>query len=383
MQAHTKTFFLAGLLALIPFRADADTVHLDDGSLIKGRIVAASEGSLAIETGFAGRVEIDLSRVTGLTTEGRRFVQLETGDRVAGRLVLDDDGRQRLADTAFGTVELAGRQISGIWDVDGEPPARKRLEQSHEEKVARIREGHEKKAEALEADIRELRERRNELEDPWSGSIAFGLEGADGNTDRLGYQGRGELRRTTDFDRLRLYLDFNFQEENGEDTVNEYLAGGSLERDLSDRWFAFGAADFETDEFENLDLRADFSTGFGYFFIREPALTLKGLAGLGYEFESFSDGTTNSEPLGTLGYDVRYDHDDWLHFFHDLKFLAALTNAGENWRVVSNLGSKMPLGDGTDWSLQAKVRNQYDNLPAPGAKKRDTSYGLDLVYDWK
>lgn len=37
----------------------------------------------------------------------------------------------------------------------------------------------------------------------------------------------------------------------------------------------------------------------GRFFIREPDLVFKGFAGVGYRFESYSDGTTEKDPAET------------------------------------------------------------------------------------
>ncbi len=35
------------------------------------------------------------------------------------------------------------------------------------------------------------------------------------------------------------------------------------------------------------------------------------------------------------------------------------------------------------WKVRLSVRNQYDNVPRPGIEKLDTSYLLNLVYDWE
>ena len=57
--------------------------------------------------------------------------------------------------------------------------------------------------------------------------------------------GRGEAVRDTGFDRIYLYVEGNYEEQNKIETNNEVITGASLEHDLNERWFLFGSADFE------------------------------------------------------------------------------------------------------------------------------------------
>lgn len=365
----------------------ADEVMLDDGSQLKGAIKQIANGELVMQTNFAGEITIDLERVNNLITDSKHYVQLDSGDRIAGQLTINNNGQQQLTDTAFGTIDLDTGRINGLWSMNERRPAMDAVEQEHQQEVAQLKESHEQEVQQLESnykeDIQQLEDKTAKLEDPWSGNLAFGLNGAQGNTERFGVQGRGELFRETEFDRLMLYLESTYQSENGSKTVDEQLAGARLERDLTDRWFVFGNTDFEIDEFENLDLRALATTGAGYFFIREKTLTFKGRTGVGYQFESFSDGTTNKDPVGQAGYDVMYKPNGWLKLIHDLTYYPSFTDPGEDYRVVTNFTAEMPLGQSNFWKLRAGLRNQYDNQPAAGAESTDTTYQLNLVYDWQ
>ncbi len=377
--------FLLSSVAVSP--VNADEVLLDDGSRLKGTVKQIANDTLVMDTAFAGEVEITLNKINRLSTDEKRFVQLDSGDRIAGQLVINEEGQQQIAGTSFGTVDIDTARINGLWDTDEKRPIMGQLEQEHQQEVAELKENQEQKVQQLKSDyeteVQKLRERRDELEDPWSGSLAFGLQGARGNTQRFGIQGRADVYRETDFDRLALYLESNYQSEDSSKTVDEQLAGALLEHDITKRLFAYGQTDFEIDEFENLDLRALATTGLGYFFIRQPDLKFKGRAGIGYQFESFSDGTTNKEPTGQLGYDVDYTYNSWINVFHNLTYYPAFTDPAEDYRIVTNLGGELPLTEGKAWKLRANVRNQYDNQPAAGVENTDTTYQLNLVYDWK
>ena len=181
---------------------------------------------------------------------------------------------------------------------------------------------------------------------------------------------------------MDLYFAFNFQKEDGEQTVNEKLAGLSLERDISEMWFVRGAADFEIDDFEELDLRAIATASMGRFFIREEDLKFKGFAGVGYRYEGYSDGTTEKDPTGVLGYAVNYRMNSHLKLFHDFTYYPSFSSPGQNYLAVTNLGGEMPLAQ-DNWKLRASVRSQYNSQPAPDAETTDTTYLMDLVYDWE
>ncbi len=316
-----------------------------------------TDNTLTMKTAFAGKVEINIKQVKKLTTKNRYYIQLSNGKEATGRLSLSENGQQQLTDTDSGTIALDQTRIISMWTLDEKQPVDEQIEY--------------------------LRGRHAQLNDPWRGNIALGMQGAHGNTERFGVQGRGELYRETKLNRLSLYLEGTYQEDSGDETANQTLAGILLEHDFTDRWFSFAGADFERDEFENLDLRVIATTGVGYFFVRRPYLDFKGRAGAGYQYENFSDGTTQEEPLGELGYDLRYDANSWLRLLHDLTFYPAFTDLTEDFRVVTNLGVEMPLGNSRAWKLRANVRNQYDNQPEADVENLDTTYQLNLLYDWK
>lgn len=363
----------------------ADQVVLDDGSLLKGTIKQVADGQLTINTAFADDVTIDYSRVSQLSTDKKYVVELNSRDRIVGQMTVDQNGQHKLTHTAFGTVNVDPANIRSVWATDTAKPQVAAVEEEYQQQIDDIKASKEQEVaemkESYEQAINTIRQERDKLRDPWSGSLAMGVTGSSGNTKRFGAHGRGELNRETAQERMKMYFEINFQKEDGEQTVNEKLAGLSLERDITDMWFARGATDFEIDEFENLDLRAIASASLGRFFIREDDLKFKGFAGLGYRYEGYSDGTTRKDPTGVLGYAVDYHMNDHLKLFHDFTYYPSFSSPGKNYLIVTNFGGEMPLAD-ENWKLRASVRAQHNSQPANDAKRTDTSYVMDLVYDW-
>ncbi|MDX1749124.1 MAG: DUF481 domain-containing protein [Methylophaga sp.] len=365
----------------------ADQILLDDGSILKGSIKQISEGKVVMDTAFADEITVDFNRVTQISTDQKHLIELDSSDRVLGQLTVNDKGQHQLTGTAFGTVDIDPKRINTLWEKDAVQPQNAQLEQQYQQEIEQIKTAQaQEKAELEEtytAEVQQLRAEREALLDPWSGNLAFGIQGASGNTDRMSVTGRGELFRETENERLGMYLEVNYAKEDDEQTENEKLAGIKLERDISENYFARGSADFEIDDFEELDLRAIATASLGRFFIQEPDLIFKGFAGVGYRFESYSDGTTEKDPTGVLGYETNYNLNSRMNLFHDLTYYPSFSSPGQNYLLVTNFGAEMPITNDEAWKLRASLRSQYNSQPAGDAETTDTNYRLNLVYDWE
>jgi len=353
----------------------ADTVRLKDGSTLIGEVQRLVDGRLTIETGFAGALDIPVDQLAGLTTEGKRTVALDTGDRLVGRLV-HADSEQRLVDTAFGEVTIEPNRIDGLWSPDAPAPQTREMRERHEAEVAEIEQRHEQQ-------VAELTERQQAYEQPWSFRLEAGLNGETGNNERLAFNGRAEARREYPDERMNIFAQGRFAEENGERSANEIKGGWKLEVDVSERWFVFGKLGLEFDEFEDLDLRATVSSGVGYFFIQEEKQELTGRAGLGYQHESFDDDTSEDQAVAEFGYDYRLDVNSWLRFTHGLTYYPTFEDPIGDYRVEAETAGELPLSGDEQWKLRLGMRNEYDANPQPGIENLDTYYFLNVVYDWE
>lgn len=364
----------------------ADEVILNDGSILKGDIKQIADGKLIMNTAFADEVTIDYSKVSELSTDRKYKILLDSSDQLVGKIVRDDNGQHQLTETAFGDVPLNPLKIESLWATDSAEPQVAELEQQYEQKLSEVETANQQEVEqmqaAYESQLQEVRTENDAYKDPWSGNLGIGIQGAQGNTERFAATGRGELFRTTDDERMAMYLEINYAKEDDVQTENEKLAGVSLERDISEKYFARGSADFEIDDFEELDLRAIATASLGRFFIEEEDLIFKGFAGLGYRFESYSDGTTEKDPTGVLGYEVDYRMNSRLNLFHDLTYYPSFSSPGKNYLLVTNFGGEMPITNDEAWKVRATLRSQYNSQPALDAENTDTSYRLNLVYDW-
>jgi putative salt-induced outer membrane protein YdiY len=371
----------AGLLMLaVASGVSADELHLADGSRLVGELVSKHEGKLTFVTSFAGEFMIDSDRVVGISTEQPVILALASGERVSGVLRYDAQAGQSATRTTFGDVPVLLAQVSAIWRPGAEADAAWDPAQTH--RLAAERHRHAEELELERQRAQALHDSIEQMKVKWSARLEAGLSGQTGNSERIGFHGRAEARRTTDIDRLLIYMQGRYAKQDGVRSENEIFGGMDLEVDLSDRWFVFGKTYLEYDEFENLDLRARATAGLGYFLIRQEHQELKLRAGVGFQHESYDDGTSENDGVLELGYDYKLEVTPWLLLRHGLSAYPAFDDLLRDYRLEAETSAEVPLG-ASEWKIRTGMRNQYNSRPAGDAERLDTFYFLNLVMDWK
>lgn len=335
--------------------AHAGSVHLDNGSIVKGQVKQLADGTLAVATEFAGRVTIDADHVAGVVTDEPMVVTLDNGDEVRGRLVYADGQGQRLADSELrpDALALTVDRIQGLRTLDAPSPAEK-----------------------AQAKLREARE------DLWSGRLRLGVSGESGNSSSRDIQFGAKAQREAETERLYFSMLVDRAREDGEATSRETSGSVRWERDFSERFFAFAQTEAERDKFANVDFRSTTTIGPGYYFLMQDDHELKGRLGLGYEYrQPETDEGRVSEAVLTFGYDYMLKLlEGGVTFTHELTVLPQVSDQPtDNFRVDSVLGLQAALGENTGWSLLAEYRHEYDNSPEPGVEELDSAYLLNLV----
>ena len=337
---------LALSLVVLPCIAIADEVLLNDGSTLIGQVQVWTEGKAVLQTDFNDHLEIDATKIRGITTDAPRSVQLLSGDRAVGTLNFTPEGGQTINAEALGNIGFELDRVSAIWAAGEESP-----------------------------DVVAL---RNKLANIWSANIQLGINGQTGNTEQLAINGSAEIKRTTDTDRLTLYGKGRFSKENGQDTVKEVIGGISLEVDINEKWFTFVTTEMEFDKFENIDLRATVSGGLGYYAIREADEDLKFRAGIGFQHESFNTGTSTEEAVANLGWDYRKEVSPWCLFTHSVSIFPKFEDLND-FRMVMDNALEFPLNGDKDWSLKVGMTNNYDAMPQMGIRRLDTFYYFNIA----
>lgn len=360
-----RAAFLA--VVLVPGPVAADVLELEDGSRLVGKLVRLEANHVLFQTSFSGELSIARKAVTGLETDTPVVVSLADGSRLVGNLVNAPGQGQRISTRLVGEVPLDPAQITAAWGPEAKAPEVVAMEQAAKEHALQVE---------------ELQAARLSADDVWTGAAAIGIAGADGNTRKNNMSGSIQAKRTTDFDRLSLGLQGRTASDQGKQTEAEVIATAGLERDFTERWFAFGDASFERDRFEDIDLRAIFTSGVGYFVLKKPWQEWKPKIGLGYQFEAFESTPNEGSFVLSMGYEYWVTMGGRTKFGHNLTYLPSIEDPGKDYRVVSEATLKYPLSADEAWNLQFSLKHQFDGLVPPGVKDLDTYYNVNIGYDF-
>jgi putative salt-induced outer membrane protein YdiY len=331
-------FPLLSLVLLIAATSFADTIVLDNGSRLVGKIVSLQQGKVSLETDFAGTLALPVERISSLQTDGALRFRLPDDKETEGTLAVQNGtARIQAADAA---VQLPVSQIDVAGPAGQDLPAKPLPAPKHK----------------------------------WSYEVNTNFRGKSGNTDskELGF-GAAALRKS-DSDRLRLYAAWNRDEKNGTKTEDEMLGGVDYERELNERFSWYARTELERDDIELISLRATVAGGLGYYLIKNQVRELRFRSGLQYQRESYDYDAADKDAIG-MEFGVRHcwNIGDWGKLVNDVTYSAAFED-WQDYRIVHESSLDIALAESQLWKLR---------LAAPGTEELDTTYFLKLVFNWQ
>ena len=351
---------LVAVLALHVAAASADVVTLVDGSRMVGVIESLAGGKLLLKTEYAGTIELDAAQLATIETESTVNVALTSGDQLVGRIEWSEADNHPIVQTGVGPVPITVDRIAAIWPEEGKSPEVLAME----EQLTKA-----------EADFEAQKAK-------WSAIFEAGLFFTEGNSNVFRVHGRAEAIRKSAKDLLKFYVSAEYSEEDDVRSTSEVKGGGYYEYLFTERFFGFGRFDLEYDEFENLDLRASFGVGAGYYWIKKEDHELKTRAGIGYLHESYMDGTSRDTAQAEVGLDYRIDITPWLRFTSGNTWYPTFKSI-RDYRLVSDNAFLIPLGDSDIWKLKLGALYEYDSIPNPGFERLDQTYMASIVLELK
>ena len=338
-----RSLIIVSLFTLISIPSTySDEVTLKDGSRLIGTILKLRDGNLILQTKHVGKVTIRISGIEGSQTDQVNGIALSDLSPHLGTLKYSD-GQQQVVLEEGDARSIVPADLSLIWPEDKDMPGPAKL---------------------------------------WSAEVELGINGASGNSDRFSFLGRSEVTRKTETNKLLLYLQGYYAEDNGVRSHNEFKTGARYEWKSDHRWSAYTRVEFEEDEFEALDLRSTLVFGASYKVLRKPKQTLTARLGIGYQREDFEIAPSEDEVILDFGYDYMLEIRNWAKLKHDLTYYAGLDSPTEEFRIVVNTGAEIPLTASQSWKLKFGVKHEYDDEPLPTVEDLDTIYYLNLAYGW-
>lgn len=337
---------IAGILALAQ-SAYADVVETTNGSIVRGKVIASDDGTIKVETEFAGVVAIKQDHVKSIATDEPINIALKNGTSTKGEL--ETSGSTLHVSTPTGVLSTETAAVTALWRDGDKSPTDK----------------------ALDA-----------LRRKWTYQVAFDLNGKNGNTERMfiGTDFQAVLKSSDD--RLAFYGRYARGKEEDQVTQDEGKGGVDYSNFFTDRMSWYVRTELGFDRTKDLDLRSQTAAGLGYHFKKSEKWTLEGRVGLNYRYESYAPPLEDFDSAGIdLGLLNRYEF-SWGRITNTITMTPAFDDFS-NYVLLHESAVEMPIGAGQFWKLRFGIRNDYtSDPPNPDLEKHDWTYFSQLVLSW-
>lgn len=237
--------FVIGLSRAVP----ADTLYLENGDRISGKLAATAAGVVTIVTDYAGEVKVQQTSITRIETEAPVTVTMNGGLILVG--TFEEDQGQPVVRTGEARFAVDLPEIASITVAPAPSTA-----QGTAAKIKR-----------------------------WSGAVDAGASIRTGNTDTADANLSAEVMRKGNWNALRLKVSGAYGEADGMLNTRRYQGEAQGQVYPLERLYLYGLAGGEHDAGRKLELRAHTAAGVGWDFLKNDRRKLSADIGPDYTWE--------------------------------------------------------------------------------------------------
>jgi len=321
----------------------ADQITLKNGDRITGKIVKKDGDKIVIETESAGVITVLWAAVDRIVSETPLSLELSDGQTIKGTVATVDE-----------TVEVETKDAGKVV--------------VERDKITTARNEAEQAKFIAERD----RMLNPSFGDLWAGSADVGYSLTTGNSETRAFTAGIRAARETVRDKITVYANA-VQASNSTNGVSVTTAkalwfGGRYDYNINKRLFAYGAADFEIDSPQLLDLRMVFGGGLGYRAIRNDRTQLDLFGGGAFNREYFSTGLRRSSAEIAVGNELKHTLNQRMRVSQ--RFVA-YPNVSEFGRFRAQFDASL-LTDINGWlGWHITIADRFNSDPVLGAEKND------------
>ena len=340
----------------------ADTVTMKNGDRLTGTIGDSDGKAVTLHTDYAGDVKVNWSAIKEVASAKPLFVA--TSDKnVVSETIAPEGDNLVVHTTSESSVVVPLAKVTAIRSSEGQQAYEKSLHPG--------------------------------LLHDWKGSATVGFALARGNSDTTDLNSGLNLIRKTSSDEVKLY-ESSVYAANGTTptspvsgvTANAILGGARYDRDITEKMFAFGSADFTHDQLQDLTLQSIYTGGLGWHAIAHPNTTLDVFAGINYTREMYNasassivtSSLTRNLPGITAGEDFTHKFGAISTLTEDFTFYPDLSDTSQ-YRFSLDAAWVTKFNKWLGWQVTAADR-YITNPPILGAKSNDLilSTGLNISF---
>lgn len=211
----------------------------------------------------------------------------------------------------------------------------------------------------------------------WNSSASLGLSLTRGNSDTTLFTVKLLTDRKDTVNELSLGADGAYGENDGSENVETLHGFGQWNRLFTDRFYGYARLEGLHDGIADIRYRVMVGPGVGYYLLKETNTTLAVEGGGSMVFERL--GSTDSS-YETFRLAERFEHKFAAHgarVWQKVEYLPQVDDFN-NYIVNAEVGIEASIAK--NLSLQTYLDDSYDNEPAPGRDKNDTSLVSAVSY---
>ncbi|HVZ16264.1 MAG TPA: DUF481 domain-containing protein [Terriglobales bacterium] len=311
-------------------------VYLKNGDRITGAVEKLSDSKLVVKSSVLGEVNIDTAQVDHVSSDNGITVAVADKQYKAKEMTfVDENANLSVSNTQ--AVSLPKKSVSNVYSAEYEP-----------------------------------KEEEPSIWQGWYSSADAGMSAARGNTETTNLNLGFHASRTTLDDQLSFGMTSLFsQSMNTGETItgaNSIHGGARYDRNVSNNAFTFALTNFDSDQLQDLDLRAVVGGGLGLRLAQSESTSFNIFTGASLNDESYSTQPErrSGELLTGQEFNVRLSQRAGLS--QHLMFFPNLTDRGE-YRIAFDSSATLKFNKWLGW--QSTLTNMYVSNPAFGARSND------------
>ncbi|MEM8875036.1 MAG: DUF481 domain-containing protein [Planctomycetota bacterium] len=331
--------------------------------------------------------------ISGLIFAEETTIRLTNGDIVSGEVLSETDTEVRLMHPVFGEVTVPMSNIDAMGpEVGARVEAKDATQLQREDELEAAEEAEAADAVTAAVDTEDLSDaqlaHRNQKPGFFDGpflrgydkEFSLGLTGTDGNTETLAFVTQFTANSESEKFRTGIKANYFLTQDEGDRTRNE--GRGQVDRDWlmkDSKWFAFGNAFYQYDEFEVWESRVGAFGGPGYTFYDSAKFRLLGRVGAGVQYE-FGD-VNELTPEALIGVEGHWQVAENQKFTFSNTLFPSLEDFFEN-RNVTELSYTIDLDRGDGMQISFGVLNEYESSTEGMTENNDLKYFAALGFEF-
>jgi len=218
----------------------------------------------------------------------------------------------------------------------------------------------------------------------WKTKAKLSYVNTTGNTKTEVFAGKVEASADAAPNRYYVNASGLYGKNSGDVNTSRWFTGTRYERALSERLFAFLAADYLKDTYAGYDMRVTVGPGVGYEFLKTEVHNLKGLFSVVYVREDLhavpepSD-DTDSYAAGKAEGNYTWQFNEHLKFIQNADFSLSFKDT-DVYFANSETGLEVKVSEHLSLGMSYIVN--YQHAPPAGADDTDTTFLTSLVVDF-